>query len=147
MNLTNQRSRAALAALLLATSVAPCRHAGAAPPALPGSVPAANHIAARATAAANVASPTATRPASPPAGAQLAADDELDNARGGSGVTLTDTRLAGQVSGNTAVNVQTGWNVIEGGSFANMAGIPIVVQNSGANVLIQNATVIQLQFR
>jgi hypothetical protein len=37
--------------------------------------------------------------------------------------------------------------VIQGGSFANMSGIPIVVQNSGANVLIQNATVINLQLK
>lgn len=97
----------------------------------------------------------APRAVTPPAagkaaGSSKAADDaELDAARGGAGAsaTLIDTRLAGQVSGNSANNVQTGWNVIDGGAFSNMTGIPIVVQNSGANVLIQNATVIQLQLQ
>lgn len=90
-------------------------------------------------------SASASAPAPVPVTVRPAADDELDTARGGSGVTTIDTRLAGEVSGNSATNVQTGWNVIDGGAFANMTGIPIVVQNSGANVLIQNATVIQLQ--
>jgi hypothetical protein len=89
---------------------------------------------------------SAAMPAPLPDEFNAAADDELDTARGGTGTTI-DTRLAGQVSGNTATNVQTGWNVINGGAFANMTGIPIVVQNSGANVLIQNATVIQLQLQ
>jgi hypothetical protein len=78
----------------------------------------------------------------------LAADDELlDSARGGSDLTKIDTTLTGTVSANSASNVVTGSNVIQGGSFANMSGIPIIVQNTGANVLIQNATVINLQFK
>jgi len=74
-------------------------------------------------------------------------DDLLARARGGSDQTVINTRLTGAVAGNTATNISTGANVIEGGSFANMTGIPIVVQNSGANVLIQNATVINLQLK
>ncbi len=77
---------------------------------------------------------------------RAAADELLDAARGGSEVTKIDTRLTGSVGGNSASNVTTGANVIQNGSFANMSGIPIVVQNTGANVLIQNATVINLQF-
>ena len=38
-------------------------------------------------------------------------------------------------------------NVIQGASFANASGMPTVIQNSGSNVLIQNATVINLQFK
>ena len=76
-----------------------------------------------------------------------AGDAELEGTRGGAGVTTVDTRIAGQVSGNSANNVQSGWNIIDGGAFANITGIPIVIQNSGANVLIQNATVIQLQLQ
>jgi hypothetical protein len=41
----------------------------------------------------------------------------------------------------------TGANTIDAGSFANMSGIPVVIQNSGANVLIQNATIINLQLK
>jgi hypothetical protein len=51
------------------------------------------------------------------------------------------------VTGNTAVNVVTGSNSIDAGSFANMQGIPVVIQNSGANVLIQNATIVNLQLK
>jgi hypothetical protein len=74
-------------------------------------------------------------------------DDLLEHTRGGTDVTTISTRLTGTVSGNSATDVITGANVIQGGSFANMSGIPIVVQNSGANVLIQNATTINLQFK
>lgn len=74
------------------------------------------------------------------------ADGMLAATRGGSDTTVNDTRLGGIVSGNTAVQVVTGANVIQASSFADAAGIPIVIQNSGANVLIQNATVINLKF-
>ncbi|MFC0135287.1 hypothetical protein CR105_27170 [Massilia eurypsychrophila] len=76
----------------------------------------------------------------------VAAPDELLNrTRGGSNRTDIDMRLSGNVSGNAANNVNTGANIITNGSFSNMAGIPIVVQNTGANVLIQNATIINLR--
>lgn len=55
--------------------------------------------------------------------------------------------LGGMVTGNSAINVSTGSNLITDGSFANMSGLPVVIQNTGANVLIQNATVINLQLR
>jgi hypothetical protein len=116
----------------------------------------ADHVAPRGAAdAVERAAPSeAPRPVidalAPPQQAVLgeaAADDTLERARGGADVTTITTRLTGSVSGNSATNVATGANVIQGGSFANMAGIPIVVQNSGANVLIQNATTINLQFK
>ena len=70
----------------------------------------------------------------------------LARQRGGTD-THNDARIDGAVTANTAVNVVTGANSIDAGSFANMAGIPVVIQNSGANVLIQNATIINLQFK
>jgi hypothetical protein len=73
-------------------------------------------------------------------------DDLLARQRGGTD-TRNDARIDGAVAANTAVNVATGANSIDAGSFANMAGIPVVIQNSGANVLIQNATIINLQFK
>lgn len=69
----------------------------------------------------------------------------LEQTRGGDGAI--DTRLSGTVTGNSAGNVTTGANIIQSGSFANAAGVPVVIQNSGANVLIQNATVINLQLK
>ena len=71
----------------------------------------------------------------------------LDDTRGGDAGIASDTRLTGTVTGNSAVHVATGANIIQSGSFANASGVPIVIQNTGANVLIQNATVINLQLR
>jgi hypothetical protein len=73
-------------------------------------------------------------------------DGMLAYQRGGTD-TRNDARIDGIVTANTAINVATGANSIDAGSFANMAGIPVVIQNSGANVLIQNATIINLQFK
>jgi hypothetical protein len=71
----------------------------------------------------------------------------LARARGGTDTARDDMKLDGTVAGNSAVNVATGANTIDANSFSNMAGIPLVIQNSGANVLIQNATIINLQFK
>ncbi len=76
--------------------------------------------------------------------------DRLDGFRGGSQdlyQTVNEARLSGTVSDNAAINVATGSNIVRDGSFANAAGIPTVIQNSGANVLIQNATIVNVQFR
>ena len=73
--------------------------------------------------------------------------EQLAHERGRADTVVNDTKLNGDVANNSAVNVQTGSNTIDAGSFANMSGIPVVIQNSGANVLIQNATVINLQFQ
>jgi len=73
--------------------------------------------------------------------------DQLDAQRGGTDTVDNTMQLDGGVHGNVANHVVTGANSIDSGSFANMAGIPTVIQNSGANVLIQNATIINLQFK
>lgn len=74
---------------------------------------------------------------------------QLASSRGGADTTtaISDARLNATVTNNTATNVSSGNNTIDSGSFANMSGLPMVIQNSGANVLIQNATVINLQLR
>lgn len=69
----------------------------------------------------------------------------LGDYRGGSGLVYNDMKLAGTTAGNTAINVATGTNTISAGAFSNMSGLPLVVQNSGANVLIQNAVILNLQ--
>ena len=73
--------------------------------------------------------------------------ERLDHERGKADLVLNDTKLNGDVANNNAVNVNTGSNTIDAGSFANMSGIPVVIQNSGANVLIQNATIINIQMK
>jgi hypothetical protein len=69
----------------------------------------------------------------------------LEGYRGGREVVVNDMTLAGTTANNTAINVATGTNTISAGAFSNMSGMPLVVQNSGANVLIQNAVILNLQ--
>ncbi|MFZ2388886.1 MAG: hypothetical protein WAW69_13895 [Polaromonas sp.] len=69
----------------------------------------------------------------------------LEELRGGSEFVHNDMTLTGTTSGNTAINVATGTNTISAGAFSSMSGLPVVIQNSGANVLIQNALILNLQ--
>ena len=69
----------------------------------------------------------------------------LESQRGGSQLVVNDMQLAGTTSGNSATQVVTGTNAISAGAFANMSGLPVVIQNSGANVLIQNAVILHVQ--
>ncbi|GAB2506481.1 hypothetical protein [Lysobacter humi (ex Lee et al. 2017)] len=75
--------------------------------------------------------------------------DRLADMRGGDGnvsTTINTSDLDGRVDGNTASNVIGGGNLVAGGSFGNSAGISTVIQNSGSNVLIQNSTIVNVQF-
>ena len=69
------------------------------------------------------------------------ATQKLDGLRGGSDMTANDQRLNGTTAANTAREVQTGNNMISDGALSGMMGIPVVIQNTGANVLIQNAVI------
>ena len=72
---------------------------------------------------------------------------KLGGERGKADIVNSEARLSGVVSGNSATNMTTGANSIDSGSFANMAGLPVVIQNTGANVLIQNSTIVNVQFK
>ena len=72
---------------------------------------------------------------------------EVLAANRGGAQTLNDMKLEGVVADNHAVNLATGSNTISDGAFTNAAGLPLVVQNSGNNVLIQNATIVNLQLK
>ncbi|KVN28500.1 hypothetical protein WJ63_12160 [Burkholderia pyrrocinia] len=71
--------------------------------------------------------------------------DQLDEHRGGDAL-IGQNYLTGAVSDNVANRISTGSNSIADGSFANSSGLPTVIQNTGANVLIQNATVLNVRF-
>lgn len=75
------------------------------------------------------------------------ASAQLEGYRGGFDVVKNDMQLSGAVTNNSAVDVLSGSNFIANGSFANASGMPMVVQNSGSNVLIQNATIINVQMQ
>jgi hypothetical protein len=70
----------------------------------------------------------------------------LASLSGGSDVDNTIT-LNGGVSNTSTENVSTGMNWIGGGAFGNAVGLPMVIQNSGNSVLIQNATIVNLQMQ
>jgi hypothetical protein len=72
---------------------------------------------------------------------------QLAGKRAGADAVNNDMQLNGAVSGNSAVNVVTGANAISSGSFSNASGLPVAIQNSGANVLIQNATIINVRMQ
>lgn len=134
-----------LAKLGLALAQAATLTAYAAPPEDPGSGPGAD---ARVFALpASLAVATCRDPGrSAVLGAPLE-DGRLAGLRGGSDTPWSDMKLNGAVSGNSAVAVATGANVITDGAFSNASGLPMVIQNSGANVLIQNATIVNVQFK
>jgi hypothetical protein len=66
--------------------------------------------------------------------------------RGGADV-VNDMLLKGVVAGNRASDLTTGNNVIADGAFTGTVGLPMVIQNSGNGVLIQNATIINVQVK
>jgi hypothetical protein len=107
------------------------------------------------TAAASTATPAGPPPPAAPSapvpavsdGAAAAQDERLAQMRGGSETPWSDMKLAGTVANNSAVNVVSGANTVTDGAFTNASGLPMVIQNSGANVLIQNATIINVQIK
>ncbi len=68
----------------------------------------------------------------------------LDALRGGD--VSNDLRNNGIVNDNHAENVNSGTNTLTGSAFSNASGISTVIQNSGSNVLIQNAMIVNVQF-
>lgn len=71
---------------------------------------------------------------------------DLEAMRGGEATVDASVLDQGTVDGNTATNVTSGLNSIDGGAFSHAAGITTVIQNSGSNVLVQNGTAVNLQF-
>ena len=88
--------------------------------------------------AASVSSPRAN-----PLGAKALDSNSLAKRRGGTG--LSDMKLNGVVADNRAINVTTGSNLVTEGAFTNASGLPMLIQNTGNNVLIQNATIVNVQ--
>ena len=98
-----------------------------------------------APAAVAVASAAAAAPAQADGFGIAMSAEQLDAHRGGDAL-IGQNYLNGTVSDNIASRVSTGSNAITEGSFANSSGLPTVIQNTGANVLIQNARVLNVRF-
>ena len=67
--------------------------------------------------------------------------------RRGGAEGISEMHPKGVVADNRAVNVSTGNNVISDSAFQGSSGLPMVVQNTGNNVLIQNATIVNVQLK
>jgi hypothetical protein len=71
----------------------------------------------------------------------------LAEQRGGSEQVFNMISVEGAVHGNSATNTISGPNTITNGSFARANGMATAIQNSGNNVLIQNATILRIELR
>lgn len=149
--------RPAVVALSTALLVWPFVQANAGPPSAEASATAIAVASSDSGAATAVAGATASvSTASPDTGSRLNVfgttakavnTARLDDVRGGAEMVVNDMRLHGTVGDNAAVNTLSGSNIVSEGSFANAAGLPTVIQNTGNNVLIQNATILNVQFK
>jgi hypothetical protein len=93
---------------------------------------------------------SAQQQAEPMLGPFGAALDEaaLASQRGGQGdAFFNDSRARATISNTSTSNLATGTNAISEGAFANSNGLPMVIQNTGNNVIIQNSTILNLQLR
>jgi len=73
-------------------------------------------------------------------------DGELAAQRGGD-VHINQNNATATVEDNVAQNVTTGNNTVSGNAFSNVNRVPMVVQYSGNNVVIQNSTILNLQLQ
>ena len=76
--------------------------------------------------------------------------NQLETQRGGTDtgpLTINANILKAKLYDNTAVDNVTGNNSINGNAFAGASGLPIVIQNSGNNVIIQSGTVLNLTMK
>lgn len=72
-------------------------------------------------------------------------DSELDKTRGTFDAETLGAAVLEATTVNNAVNGGvTGSNTVTEGSFGNAHGVVSLIQNSGNNVIIQNATVVNL---
>jgi hypothetical protein len=83
-------------------------------------------------------------------GEQQVDEQDLEGNRGRENTTLNQINkmtLEAVLSNNVTDNVVTGNNVITDGAFTNTTGFPMVIQNTGNNVIIQNATILNLNVK
>lgn len=79
-------------------------------------------------------------------GSAVVSDETLDRSRGRQ-MVFNSNDVDGSLYDNEALANITGSNFVTDGSFAGMSGFSTVIQNSGNNVLIQNATILNLKFQ
>jgi hypothetical protein len=69
----------------------------------------------------------------------------LDGQRGGADSRLSKILATGTVDEVAASDLVTGNNIVTDGALANTSGIPMLIQNTGNGVLIQNAVIVNVE--
>lgn len=87
---------------------------------------------------------TYAAPSAPSALGEAVSDETLSSERGRATITNIND-LDGAVYNNVAQDIVTGSNFIADGSLTANSGLATVIQNSGNNVLIQNAFILNIQ--
>lgn len=72
-------------------------------------------------------------------------DKMLAGYRGGHALQINEQNLDARLFNNQALDNVTGNNIVTGRAFAGASGVPTVIQNSGNNVIIQNATILNVK--
>jgi len=67
--------------------------------------------------------------------------------RGGQAVTVNLNELDGKLHDNSAINTISGNNYISQDAFSHSSGLPVAIQNSGNNVLIQNSFILNFEMK
>jgi len=67
--------------------------------------------------------------------------------RGGQAITVNVNDLDGKLHDNSAINTISGNNYITQDAFSHSSGLPVAIQNSGNNVLIQNSFILNLEMK
>lgn len=62
-------------------------------------------------------------------------------------IQLNNMKLNGSLDGNSLQSTATGTNMVSQDSFSNLSGIATVIQNTGNQVLIQNAMILNLTMK
>jgi hypothetical protein len=71
----------------------------------------------------------------------------LDAQRGGQGVVIQKNDLSAQLYDNRAIDNVTGNNYISDSAFSHSTGLPVAIQNSGNNVIIQNSFILNMELK
>jgi hypothetical protein len=71
----------------------------------------------------------------------------LDAQRGGQGVVVNTNDLKAKMYDNRAIDNITGNNYISESAFSHSSGLPVAVQNTGNNVIIQNSFILNLEMK
>lgn len=75
-------------------------------------------------------------------------DNTLAAKRGGYAVHVNNqNQLDAKLYDNQAIGNVTGTNSVSDSAFSGMSGFATVIQNSGSNVIVQNATILNVQLK